>query len=130
MKALWGAALCIALFITGHAIGATSPVDLTGRWEVTTSYPGGSYVAGLDLATDAQRYTGKSGYLAPDAYFYQYAGGLENDGLHLQILAPDGRTVIGNLVLTVTASALFGKARFMKSPLRFGRAPAKIQPTK
>jgi hypothetical protein len=30
-----------------RAAAATSDPDLTGRWEVTTTYPGGTYVAGL-----------------------------------------------------------------------------------
>src|ERR1700722_14266875 len=53
------------LAVADTRLNASSGPDFTGRWEVTTSYPGGSYVAGLDLATDANRYIGRSGYLVP-----------------------------------------------------------------
>src|SRR5258708_14326621 len=94
----WKAALCVSLLFSTNVFGAGTP-GATGRWEVTTVYPGGTFVAGLDLADDAGRYSGKSAYLVPDYYFYRYTGTLQKDGLHLDVLAPDGKTVIGNLLL-------------------------------
>ncbi len=97
--------------------GATSAPDLTGRWEVTTSYPGGSFVAGLDLAVEAGKYSGKSGYLVPDGYWYKYSGALQHDGLHLRILGPDGKTEIGSLVLGLHGVELTGKGVIHDVPL-------------
>jgi acetamidase/formamidase len=113
------------MLVSGNAFCASSSSDFTGRWEVTTSYPGGSFVAGLDLSIDADRYTGKSGYLVPDFMFpYQFAGAVQKDGLHLQILAPNGTTVIGSLLLTVKAGALSGKGTLHDIPVTLsGRRP-------
>lgn len=98
------------MLASGSAMGANNGSDFAGRWEVTTSYLGGSYVVGLDLTKDSDRYTGRSGYLVPDSTFpYRFAGAVEKDGLHLEILAPDGTTVIGMLVLTIKAGALSGQ---------------------
>jgi hypothetical protein len=85
-------AFATSLLVSADLQSATSAPDLSGRWEVTTSYPGGSFVAGLDLAVEAGKYSGKSGYLVPDSYWYKYSGALQDDGLHLQILGPDGKT--------------------------------------
>jgi acetamidase/formamidase len=79
-----------------------------GRWEVTTTYPGGSFVAGLDLNAEGGRYSGSSGYLVPDFFPYRYSGDLQKDRLHLQVLAPDGKTAIGDLLLTTRAGSLVG----------------------
>ncbi len=111
MKALSSGFLAFAtgLLVCVDVQSATSAPSLTGRWEVTTTYPGGSFVAGLDLAVDAGTYSGKSGYLAPDGYWYKYSGTLQKDGLHLEILGPDGKTAIGALVVTVSKGGFSGK---------------------
>jgi amidase len=104
------AALVATLLASASTNSANNGSDFSGRWEVTTSYPGGSYVVGLDLTKESDQYAGKSGYLVPDSIFpYKFAGTLEKDGLHLEILAPDGATVIGKLVLTIKAGALSGQ---------------------
>ena len=95
--------------IYADAQSATGAPGLTGRWEVTTSYPEGSFVAGLDLAADGRTFTGRSGYLVPDGYWYKYSGTVQNDGLHLQILGPDGKTGIGSLVLNLHGVTLSGR---------------------
>ncbi len=42
--------------------------EFAGRWDVTTTHPGGSFVAGLDrLSAHEGIYEGKSGYLVPDS---------------------------------------------------------------
>jgi acetamidase/formamidase len=98
-----------SLLVFTDVQSATNAAYLTGRWEVTTTYPGGSLVAGLDLAVEAGTYTGKSGYLVPDHYWYKYSGTVQNDGLHLQILTPDGESGVGSLVLTVHGVKLSGR---------------------
>ncbi len=119
MNLLSNAALSLSLALLGGSAWATPQgSDFTGRWEVTTSYPGGVYVAGLDLSTDAGRYTGRSAYLVPDMSWFKYAGGVQKDGLHLQILAPDGTTVIGNLVLQRTGNTLSGTGVLRNIPLK------------
>jgi amidase len=124
-----GASLIVTLLVSVNTMGASSGSDFSGRWEVTTSYSGGSYVAGLDLTTEADRYTGRSGYLVPDFMFpYKFAGAMQKDGLHLQILAPDGTTVIGNLVLTNNVGALSGKGALHDIPITLsGRRPLRRQ---
>ena len=119
MNLLSRAALSLSLaLLGGSAWAAPQSSDFTGRWEVTTSYPGGVYVAGLKLSTDAGRYTGQSAYLVPDMYWFKYGGGVQKDGLHLQILAPDGTTVIGNLVLQRTGNTLSGTGVLRNIPLK------------
>lgn len=65
-------------------------------------------MAGLDLAVTGRAFKGRSGYLVPDGYWYKYSGTLENNGLHLKILGPDGKTAIGSLVLTLHGATLSG----------------------
>ncbi len=66
------------------AVAATPGPDLSGRWEVTTTYPGGgTFVAGLELTAEGQMYVGRSGYLVHEGPFpYKYSGTLQKDGLH------------------------------------------------
>src|SRR5437588_9913552 len=92
MLELLGLCVLFGLGVVGEAPAAERAPEFTGRWEVTTDYPGGSFVAGLELAAAAGKYTGKSGYLVPDSYWYKYSGVLQKDGLHLEILGPDGKT--------------------------------------
>lgn len=110
MKALSSGFLAFStwLLMCANAQSATGAANLTGRWEVTTNYPGGSFVAGLDLAVTGRAFKGRSGYLVPDGYWYKYSGTLENNGLHLKILGPDGKTAIGSLVLTLHGATLSG----------------------
>jgi acetamidase/formamidase len=125
MKTLWVSSLCVLTIASANALAASGPQDFKGRWEVTTSYPGGTYVAGLDLVADSDRYTGRSAYLVPDFMFpFRYAGTLQKDGLHLQILAPDNTKVIGDLVLTVTKDTLSGRGTLQDVPIVLsGRRP-------
>jgi amidase len=124
MKAASIAALCVLL--CGQVIAATQddPNSFTGRWEVTTTYPGGFFVAGLDLTAEGSHFNGRSGYLVPDFSPFKYAGELEKDGLHLSILAPDGKTSLGSLVMTLKAGALSGKGTFRGMSIALaGRRP-------
>src|SRR5271156_4577512 len=83
----------LASSITALATAGGDNAEFPGRWEVTTTYPGGSFVAGLDLKSAHERtYEGESGYLVPDSYWYHYAGDLQKDGLHLKILGADGKS--------------------------------------
>jgi amidase len=130
MRLLWNASLYVSLLVGVNVLGADSSSKYTGRWEVTTVYPGGSFIAGLDLTADADRYSGKSGYLVPDYYFYKYAGTLQKDGMHLQVLAPDGTTVVGKLRLQFAADKLSGKGVLHEVPITLsGRRPT-VRPTR
>lgn len=111
------AALCASLLFSLSAGGAVDDSAYTGRWEVETTYPGGSFVAGLNLAANAEKYTGKSGYLVPDFYWYKYSGALQKDGLHLEVLGPDGKTAIGHLVVTIHHGNLSGKGAIHDVPV-------------
>jgi amidase len=117
MKALLRAALYVSSLLSVNALAASSGSEFSGRWEVTTSYPGGSYVAGLDLTGDADHYTGRSGYLVPDWFWFKYVGGIQKDGLHLQVLAPDGTTVIGELLLAIKSGVLSGRGSLRSIPV-------------
>src|SRR5712691_10486442 len=101
--------LCACLLVSAAAFGGEGTTEFSGRWEVTTKYPGGSFVAGLDLKSDSGHYVGRSGYLVPDGIFYKYSGSIERGVLHLQVLAPDDKTMVGDLLLTARAGALSGK---------------------
>jgi hypothetical protein len=65
MKVFWIAAVFASAVVGTSARGATGDSDITGRWEVTTTYPGGSYTSGLDLSVHQDKVTGRSGWLAP-----------------------------------------------------------------
>ena len=100
------------------AAAATPVPDFAGRWEVTTTYPGGAFVAGLELTADGPIYIGRSGYLVHEGPFpYKYSGTLEKDGLHLQILPPGGSAPIGSLVLKEKNGVLSGSGRLYDLPI-------------
>jgi amidase len=105
-------ALCLCVLMSSGAFGADSVAGFTGRWEVTTTYPGGFYVAGLELTMENGEYRGRSGYLVPDGFFYRYTGAVEShrtrDRLRLRILAPD-KTMIGELRLRLEGGTLSGE---------------------
>ena len=109
--------LWVVAMLASAAAMAAEP-DLTGRWEVKTSYPGGSLVAGLDLESDgAGHLTGRSGYLVPDGFFYFYSGSVEKGVLRLQVLFPDRRTAFGSLELTAKGDGLTGKGTIREVPV-------------
>lgn len=110
-------ALCL-LFGLGHEVqSAEDGSQFTGRWEVTTDYPGGSFVAGLELTAEAWKYAGKSGYLVPDGAWYKYSGEGQKNVLSLQISYLSGTTVIGELVLTAKHGMLSGKGTLHDVPI-------------
>jgi amidase len=105
-------------YLAGNLPAKSAGADFTGRWEVTTTYPGGVFVAGLDLTAQADKYEGKSGYLVPDYIFpYKYRGSGDKDELDVEILAPDRQTAIGNLHLRVSNGKLFGKGLVHSLPV-------------
>jgi amidase len=99
---LWAFGFCLAV-----PAFATADSDVTGRWEVTTSYPGGSSVAGLDLSVDHGRYQGKSGWLIPDWDVFFYTGVLEKNSVRLKITY-DGGSDIGELTVRNDRGSLRG----------------------
>ncbi len=99
-------------------LASSAPTDYSGRWEITTAFPGGSYVAGLNLVSEGNRYTGRGGYLVPGGIFpFKYTGLEAKDALHLQVLASDGKTAIGELVLTQKAGVLSGGGKLQDVPI-------------
>jgi len=107
MKSAWSLALYGSVFVSVSALGASTDSDFTGRWEVTTSYPGSSYVAGLDLSTDKEKVTGRSGWLVPDWAVFYYNGTWENRTLHLKITYKDGSD-IGEITVKSARGTLSG----------------------
>jgi hypothetical protein len=115
----------LMVWATG-GMGATLGSDIAGRWEVTTTFAGGTYVAGLELTADGQQYVGRSGYLVPDIrpFPYKYAGTVQKDGLHLQIMAPGGSTAFGTLILRDKNGVLSGSGLLDHLPIAVsGRRP-------
>jgi amidase len=120
----------LMVWATGAAAATPHP-DFGGRWEVTTTYPGGTFVAGLELTANGPNYNGRSGYLVHDGPFpYKYSGTLQKDGLHLQILPPGGSTPLGSLVLKEKNGVLSGSGRLYDLPItvsaRRPRPPPKV----
>jgi amidase len=107
MKSLWSSTLYVSMLVSVNALGAGDESSLAGRWEVTTSYPGGSYVAGLVLAVNQDNYTGRSGWLVPDWSVFYYTGARENHGARLNINYKDGRQ-IGELSIKADRGTLSG----------------------
>jgi acetamidase/formamidase len=105
------------LWMTATALSAETTRGFTGRWEITTDYPGGSFTAGLELSSVGQGYEGHSAYLVPDDYWYQYAGSADRDRLRLKILAPDGKSAIGELTLTLRGDKLMGNGVLHDVPI-------------
>src|SRR6266404_505525 len=107
MKSLWALAVYVSALVSVNTLGAIRESDITGRWEVTTSYPGGSYVAGLDLTVQQDKYKGRSGWLVPDWALFYFDGARENVGIRLKITYQDG-SPIGELALRVDRGVLKG----------------------
>jgi amidase len=107
MKARWTLVLCLSLFVGATTANAAGAQEFTGRWEVTTTYPGGAYVAGLDLTVDGGKFRGRSGWLVPDWGIFYYEGAPQNDGVHLKIHDKDGNS-LGELILRIDDGALKG----------------------
>ena len=80
----------IGLSVVLPSFAAGDIADVAGRWEVTTVYPGGYFVAGLDLTVDHGRYTGKSSYLVPDWDTFWYTGAPDKNGVRLKIAYESG----------------------------------------
>jgi hypothetical protein len=74
VKRYWWAFLCAFELCLAVPAFATKDSDVTGRWEVTTTYPGGTSVAGLDRSADHAQYRGESGWLIPDWGVFLYTG--------------------------------------------------------
>jgi amidase len=101
------------------AVVASADADFSGRWEITTRYPGGQFSAGLNLREVSGSFEGRSAYLVPDGFFYRYRGSSEKGILHLKILAPDDKTVVGELNLTLHAGTLAGSGSIHEVPVTF-----------
>jgi hypothetical protein len=107
MKPVWLSALYALCLLTVGAHSAVNDADWSGRWEVKTTYPGGSYVAGLDLSLQQNRVTGRSGWLVPDWANFYYEGIRQDRDLRLKIVYKDG-SPIGDLTLKTHRGVLNG----------------------
>jgi amidase len=107
MKVFWIIAVFASAVVGTSANGAPGDSDIAGRWEVTTTYPGGSYVSGLDLSLQQGSLTGRSGWLVPDWAIFYYQGTRQGHALHLKIAYKDG-SPIGDLTLTHDRDVLKG----------------------
>src|SRR6266480_3418326 len=92
---------------------AADNADVTGRWELTTTSPGGSYVAGFDLAVDQDKYEGKSGPLIPDWDSFFYKGGSEIGDLTVR---NDGGTLKGSGTIHGIAVNVRGQRPLKRPP--------------
>ncbi|HEY6454196.1 MAG TPA: acetamidase/formamidase family protein [Steroidobacteraceae bacterium] len=112
-----GLGLVLPVLVYGPLLAADRE-EVTGRWEVTTEFAGGSYVAGMNLIANETGYKGRGGYLVPGSDFpFLYAGTRQKDGLHLTILAANGKTRLGELLLKSQSGALNGKGQLEGVPI-------------
>jgi amidase len=101
-------AIVLALVVTIMPCAfAADSRDIEGTWEVTTSYPGSSSVARLEIQRDGAGYTGQSGWLFPDYALFSYAGTREKDAVRL-IVSYGGRRPIGEIVVRRERNTLKG----------------------
>ena len=107
MKSLWIVAGFVSALFSGPVLGAVGDSDITGRWEVATSYPGGSYLAGLDLTVEQDKIKGRSGWLVPDWAPFYYEGTRASPGIRLKMTYKDG-SPIGELALRIDRGVLKG----------------------
>ena len=105
------------LLVTAAALGAEGAEDFSGRWEITTRYPGSSFVAGLDLSATSQGYEGQSGYLVPDNDWYQYTGTVVAGELRLKVLFAGGKNTVGEITLTRRGEQLRGNGILHEVPV-------------
>ena len=117
MKRSLSAWVCVAALGLAHVTFAADDADVTGTWEVITSYAGGiPSTAGLELTRDKDDYTGKSGWLVPDYAPFQYSGTRERDAIRLDVKYPGGFK-LGELVLRNKRGALEGSGQLHGVPV-------------
>lgn len=96
---------------------AMADADITGRWEITTTFLGGSFVSGIELERTVNGYTGHGGYLVPGPVLaFRYEGAMQKDEVRLRIRAPDG-TPLGHLTVTERAGTLSGQGVLNEVPI-------------
>jgi hypothetical protein len=62
---------------------ARAALDIEGEWKVTTTYPGSSSVARIEIRREGDNYTGQSGWLFPDYAPSTYSGKAERHAASL-----------------------------------------------
>ena len=114
----------VAALGLAHATFAADDADVTGTWEVTTSYAGGiPSTAGLEITRENDSYKGKSGWLVPSWGTFVYSGAPEKDGVHLTVTYPGGFKV-GALVVRSKRGRLEGAGTLHDVPVTLvGRRP-------
>lgn len=108
--------LLVVLLLVAPAAHAATESDFTGRWEVSTPYEGGTYIAGLELSANQGVFTGISSHLIPGFDRWHYTGKLENGVLTLKIEYKSGWQ-IGDLKLTRRRDELRGEATLHGVPV-------------
>ena len=100
--------LWVVTVLCAPCVFAADDADITGTWEVVTTYSGGlPSTAGLEIARDGDKYTGKSGWLVPDYGPFEYTGTREKEAVRLTVSFPGGFK-IGELLLRNRRGALEG----------------------
>jgi amidase len=101
--------VALALLLTLGARCAIADVrDLEGAWEVTTTYPGGTSVARIEIQRTDDAYTARSGWLLPDFGAYTFTGKPDKDSLRLAASYAGSTSSIGDLQLKAERGALKG----------------------
>jgi acetamidase/formamidase len=117
MTRVAGLVFCALLVCAPGVPAAGKSTDITGRWEVTTTFLGGSFVSGIELERTASGYTGRGGYLVPGPVLaFRYEGATQKEGVRLAIRAPDGAP-LGQLLVTEKAGVLSGQGVLNEVPI-------------
>jgi amidase len=111
------ALLTLVTFLVAAPLFAADDGDITGTWEVVTTYNGGlPSRAGLEITRDGDKYSGKSGWLIPDYGTYEYTGTREKDAVRLTVTYPGGSPA-GELLLRARRGTLTGSGNLGGVPV-------------
>jgi hypothetical protein len=122
------AAFCLLTLVAAPAAFAADDADITGAWEVVTTYNGGlPSTAGLEITRDGDKYSGKSGWLVPAFSVFEYTGTREKDAVRLTVSSPGGGK-FGELVLRVRRGALEGSGELFGVPVKLSGQRPRVRP--
>lgn len=126
---LFGMLWLVAAFTPSECLGSDN-MDIVGLWEVTTSYSGGSSVAGLELTRDGDEYKGRSGWLVPDWGTFQYTGKREKNQTTVRLVLSYGSPkAIGELLVRNERGTLKGSGMLHGAPISIeGHRPRERAP--
>lgn len=102
----------LLLFAGMNVVGApveAAGADVEGTWEVTTTYPGSTSVARLEIRRENDdAYTAQSGWLVPDYGAYSYTGKRDKDSIRLAVSYAGQTNAFGDIVLKSERGQLKG----------------------